>query len=414
MNAVGWVVFIALVADTGLRVVADWLNLRRADGRVPEVLADVYDSRRYGEAQAYLRVRTRFAWIRDSVGLVAVIGFWFAGGFAWLDHWTRALGQGPVVTGLVYIGSLAAARWVAAMPFDAYATFVIEARFGFNRTRIGTFVADRIKAAVLALGLGAPLAAAVIAFFDAAGAGGWWICWMLVTAFALGVQYLAPTWILPLFNRFTPLEDGPLRRAIVDYAAGIGFPLDNVVLMDGSRRSSRANAFFTGFGRHRRIVLFDTLVRGHDVDQLLGVLAHEMGHFKLGHIRSMTLMAVLQAGLMLFLLSFFLWWPPLFQAFFVQTPSIHGGLVFFALLYTPVEFFLGVFLQHRSRKNEMAADRYAAETTRAPLALARALKTLSRDNLSHLNPHPLFVWLNHSHPPLRERIEALEAAAGGR
>ncbi|MBI9087345.1 MAG: M48 family metallopeptidase [Desulfobacterales bacterium] len=409
MNWIGWVVLVVMLAEAGLRVAADLLNLRHCDGKVPRELADVYDPKRYAEAQAYLRARTRFGWVATGTHLTLVVGFWLFGGFSWLDIWTRGLGLGPIFTGLLYIGVLLLARWLTGLPLDLYATFVIETRFGFNRTTAGVFVSDLAKKMGLALLLGGPLVAGVLAFFLYAGPRGWWICWLLVTGFTLGVQYVAPTWILPLFNRFTPLADGPLREAIVAYAAGIDFPLDNVMVMDGSRRSSRSNAFFTGFGRHRRIALFDTLVQRHSVAELVGVLAHEMGHYKLRHIGVMTVLSILQVGLMLFVLSFFLSWQPLFDAFFVQSLSVHAGLVFFALLYTPVDLLLGLFLQRQSRKNEMAADRFAAETTAAPEALGLALKKLSVDNLTPLNPHPFYVWLNHSHPPILERIRALGA-----
>ena len=409
MNWIGWVVLTALLAETGLRVAADLFNLRRCNGAVPDELADVTDAKRYGETLAYLRARTRFGWVETATHLTAVLAFWFLGGFSWLDVWTRGLELGPVFTGLLYIGLLLAVRWVMGLPFDIYATFDIETRFGFNRTTAGVFVSDLAKKLVLALVLGGPLAAGVLVFFQSVGPHGWWICWLLITGFTLGVQYVAPTWILPLFNRFTPLADGPLREAIVYYATHIDFPLENVMVMDGSRRSSRSNAFFTGFGRHRRIVLFDTLVQRYTVAELVGVLAHEMGHYKLRHMATMTVLSLLQAGLMLFVLSFFLSWQPLFDAFFVQSPSVHAGLIFFALLYTPVDLLLGLLLQHRSRKNELAADRFAAETTGTAQALCLALKKLSVDNLTPLDPHPFYVWLNHSHPPVIERIRALGA-----
>ena len=409
MNWIGWVIVTALVAEAGLRMAADVANLRCMDGRIPDEFIGVYDSERYAKAQAYLKTRTRFAWVETVFDLALVMGFWFLHGFAWLDHWSRGLDLAPVLTGLVYVGGLILAKWVAGLPLDLYATFVIEARFGFNRTTAKVFASDLGKKIILAAVLGTPVAAGVLSFFHYAGPAGWWICWLLVSGFILAIQYVAPTWIMPLFNRFSPLEDGDLRQALFAYAARIDFPLENVMIMDGSRRSSRANAFFTGFGRHRRIVLFDTLVKNHDVDELLGVLAHEMGHYKLRHVAVMTGVALLQAGLLFFILSFFLSWPPLFHAFFVATPSVHAGLVFFALLYTPVDFFLGICTQWLSRKNELAADRFAAETTRSPQHLGRALKKLSVDNLTPIDPHPFYVWLNHSHPPALRRIRMLEA-----
>jgi STE24 endopeptidase len=221
------------------------------------------------------------------------------------------------------------------------------------------------------------------------------------------MQFAVPTWIMPLFNKFTPLEPGELKTAIMNYAESIGFPLKNVFVMDGSKRSSKANAFFAGFGRHKRIVLFDTLIKNHSVSELVGILAHEMGHYKKKHIYWMMLAGIVQSGIILYLLSLFISAPPLFEAFYMQQPSVYAGLVFFGVLYSPIDFFIGIFMQMFSRKNEYAADRFAAETTNRPNAFIRALKRLAVHNLSNLRPHPLYVFLNYSHPPILDRIEAI-------
>jgi STE24 endopeptidase len=219
---------------------------------------------------------------------------------------------------------------------------------------------------------------------------------------------VAPTWILPLFNKFTPLEDGALKNAILSYAARIRFPLENVFVMDGSKRSSKSNAFFTGFGKRKRIVLFDTLIKRHTPAELLSVLAHELGHYQKKHVLQVMVLGVLQTGLMLYLLSFFISYRGLFDAFYVIDKSVYAGLIFFSMLFAPVSFFIGIFVQMRSRRNELAADRFAAETTHDPQAMTNALKKLSVDNLSNLLPHPLYVFLNYSHPPVLQRINALQ------
>jgi STE24 endopeptidase len=264
------------------------------------------------------------------------------------------------------------------------------------------------KGVLLAILLGTPLLAGVLAFFEYAGPNAWWYCWIAVTLYMLGVQFIAPTWIMPLFNKFTPLEDGELKSAILNYAGSINFPIENVYVMDGSRRSSKSNAFFTGFGRHRRIVLFDTLIRQHTVGELLAVLAHEMGHYKKKHILQSMVLGILQMGVMLYLLSVFISYQGLFDAFYMPHKSVYAGLIFFGMLFSPLGFFIGIFMQMLSRRNETEADRFSVETTGAPDAMAAALKKLSMHNLSNLLPHPLYVFLNYSHPPVLERIKAIQ------
>jgi STE24 endopeptidase len=209
---------------------------------------------------------------------------------------------------------------------------------------------------------------------------------------------------MPLFNKFTPLESGELKSAILSYANSIKFPLENVYVMDGSRRSSKSNAFFTGFGKHKRIALFDTLIKQHTTNELLAVLAHEMGHYKKKHIMLSIILGILQTGLMLFLLSFFISYQGLFDAFYMDYTSVYAGLIFFAMLYSPLDFFIGMLMQMFSRRNETQADRFAVETTGDPQAMADALKKLSAHNLTNLTPHPFYVFLNYSHPPVLQRI----------
>jgi STE24 endopeptidase len=309
---------------------------------------------------------------------------------------------------MLYIAILLVLKAALDEPFRLYSTFVIEARFGFNKTTWRTYLMDRVKGTLLAVILGGPLLAAVLAFFQYAGQNAWWICWLVVTGFMLVIQYIAPTWIMPLFNRFEPLPEGELREAIMVYAGRINFHLDNIFVMDGSKRSTKSNAFFTGFGRHRRIVLFDTLIERHEVAELVAVLAHEMGHYKQKHILKMMLVGIAQAGLMFYVLSYFIAYPPLFRAFYLDQASVYAGLIFFGMLYAPLDGFLGLIVQHVSRRHEVAADRFAARTAPAPRAMVTALKKLSVHNLSNLQPHPFYVFLHYSHPPVLQRIESIE------
>jgi STE24 endopeptidase len=407
MNAVGIVILTALVGEYILNLISDRFNLRHLDPSVPDAFAEVYDADRYRRSQEYLRTTTRFGWIAGGVELGAFLIFWLAGGFPLLDAWVRSLELGPIVTGLIFIGALVLLQTAIQLPFDIYDTFVIEARFGFNRTTPKTFVADRLKGLALMAALGGPLLAGVLLFFEFAGPHAWLLCWGAVTLYLLAVQYIAPTWIMPLFNRFEPLADGDLRRRIFDYARSVGFPLDNVFVIDGSRRSEKSNAFFTGFGKHKRIALFDTLMERHPAREILAVLAHEIGHYKKRHILESLVIGIIHMGVVFYLLSLFLTAPPLFSAFYLDQPSVYAGLVFFGILYAPIELVLGLLLQMRSRKNEYDADRYAVRTTGDPDALAGALKTLSAHNLTNLTPHPFYVLLHYSHPPVLDRLRAI-------
>ncbi len=411
MNLIAVIILTTLLFCFLLEIAADILNLRMLRPDPPEGCRDIYDSERYRRSQEYLKVNTRFGWIRDGFDLLVFLLFWFAGGFDLLDKWVRTAGWGPVLTGIVYIGILLLLKSLVSLPFSVYATFVIEEVFGFNKTDWKTFAADRIRALLLSVFLGAPLLGAVLGFFEYAGNNAWWYCWIAVTAFMLLMQYVAPTWIMPLFNRFEPLEEGELRQAITDSADRADYPLSDVFVMDGSRRSAKSNAFFTGFGKKKRIVLFDTLIAQHTVPELLAVLAHEIGHCKKKHIRQNLIIGIVHMGIVFWLLSLFISRQELFDAFYMTHASVYAGMIFFGMLLTPIDFFLGILMQMLSRKNEFEADRFAVEITRNPAALIRALKKLTANNLSNLLPHPLYVFLHYSLPSIKERIRAINAVS---
>lgn len=407
MNSIAIIILGAIVVDFILNLVADGLNLKHLSSTLPGAFEGVYDPQRYRKSQQYLKANTQFGWVASTFNLLVLLVFWFAKGFPLLDRWVRSLDLGPILSGLIYIGILMLLKSVLALPFSVYATFVIEERFGFNKTTWSTYLADLLKSLALALLLGTPLLAAILAFFQYAGANAWLYCWVGVTLYMLVVQFVVPTWIMPLFNRFTPLKDGELKSAILSYAASINFPLENVYQMDGSRRSTKSNAFFTGFGKHKRIVLFDTLIRQHTTGELVAVLAHEMGHYKKKHVPQALILGILQTGLLLFLLSKFITFQGLFDAFYMPQQSVYAGLLFFAMLYAPIDFFVGILTQILSRKNETVADQFAAQTTGDPGSMVDALKKLAVHNLSNLTPHPFYVFLNYSHPPVLKRIQLL-------
>ena len=414
MNAFAIVILAALIGDYALSLFADALNLSRLRSEVPGPFKDVYDPEKYRKSQEYLRANTRFSRIVSTFDLAVLLVFWFSGGFQYVDGIVRFTGMGPIATGLAFVGVLILAKGVLSLPFAIYDTFVIEERFGFNRTTVKTFVMDRIKGVLLGVALGGPLLAAILWFFNYAGTLAWVYCWIAATLYSLFIHYIAPTWIMPLFNKFSELADGDLKTAIFAYADSIRFPLNSVHVMDGSKRSRKSNAFFTGFGKNKRIVLFDTLVENHTAGELVAVLAHEMGHYKKKHILKGMLLGILETGLIFYLLSVFISSEGLFEAFFMEHISVYAGLVFFGMLFAPLEFFLGLVTLAISRKNEYEADRFAVTTTRAKGPMIAALKKLSVDNLSNLLPHPLYVFLSYSHPPILDRIAAIEGTDVGR
>jgi len=408
INCYSIIILPALVEQFLLHLVANLLNIIALRLELPPELEGIYPQEKYHNSQNYTRVNTRFTVAESAFMLVALLAFWFSGGFSYLDQVVRGWGFTPLVNGLLYIGILALAYTLLSLPFSIYATFVIEERFGFNRTTRRTFVLDLLKKLGLAMLLGGALLACLLLLLEHAGTHAWLYCWAAVAAYSLVVQFVAPTWIMPLFNKFTPMAHGELRDAIFNYAASVSFPVKNVFVMDGSRRSARANAFFTGFGHNKRIALYDTLIEKQTVPEMVSILAHEVGHYKKKHILKGIIIGVLHTGFLLFLLSIFLGSAGLYLAFGIEQPSIYTGLLFFGMLYTPIELLLSLGMNMLSRRHEYEADRFAAETAGAPHSLIEALKKLSSDNLSNLTPHPFYVFLNYSHPTLLQRLHAIE------
>jgi STE24 endopeptidase len=398
-----------LVGHLALEWIVARLNLSRLDPQLPDEFSGFYDREKYARSQRYARERTRFSLLQGTITTVVTLLFILLGGFNLVDRLARSLVSEPVLTGLVFTSALSVLSGILSLPFSVYHTFVIEARYGFNRTTVKTFVLDLLKGLLLAVLIGAPLLALVLWLFGAAGKSAWLVVWVAVTVLQLFMTYLAPVIIMPLFNKFTPLEEDDLKNKVEAYAREQGFKLKGIFKMDGSRRSSKANAFFTGLGRHRRIVLFDTLIEKHPPDELLTILAHEIGHFKLGHIRKMMFASIMHTGLLLFLLSLFIRNPGLFAAFGMEHLSIYASLVFFGFLYSPISTFLSIAMNCLSRRHEYAADRFSVCTTGGPEAFITALKRLSVDSLTNLTPHPLKVFIEYSHPPVLQRIRALRA-----
>lgn len=407
MNPYFVIILFALLIEYFLELIAALLNLKTLSANLPKEFEGIYDAETYKKSQSYTRTRTVFGIFESTFSLTITLLFWFLGGFNYLDVIVRDWQFGSVFTGIIYIGILIIVRSILSMSFSIYSTFVIEERFGFNKTTPKVFIADLVKGILLSVVLGFPLLIGILALFEYAGTLAWLYCWIAASVFILFVQFIAPTWIMPLFNKFTALQDGELRESIVSYAKSVKFPLQGIYVMDGSKRSSKSNAFFTGFGKNKRIALFDTLIQRHSVPELVAVLAHEIGHFKKKHIIQGMIISVLHMGFMFFMMSVFITQRGLFDGFFMENVSVYAGLLFFGMLFTPLEFILSLALNAISRKNEYEADRFAVETMKSSEPFVDALKKLSKDNLSHLTPHPFYVKMNYSHPPVVERIRAI-------
>lgn len=413
MNAFGAVLFFTLLLMFVVKIVSELLNLKSAATGLPLEFVGIFDEEAYRKSGEYLGATTRLSLVASAVDLFFLLFFWFSGGFNLLDQFLRGYGFNQIVNGVLYIAILLLLQSLIDLPFSIYKTFVIEEKFGFNKTTPTVFVTDLLKTLLLAALLGTPLLAGVLWFFETTGSLAWLWAWCGVTIVSLLLQYIAPTWIMPLFNKFVPLEEGELKHAIMEYAGTVHFPLSGLYVLDGSKRSAKANAFFTGFGKRKRIALFDTLISAHPVQELVAVLAHEIGHFKKKHIIITMVLSFLNLGLLFFLLSLFMNNRSLFDAFFMKDLSVYGSLLFFSLLYTPVEWVLSIVMQALSRKHEYEADAYAVSSYTHGASLSEALKKLSRNNLSNLTPHPLYVFLNYSYPPVLQRILRIKERVAG-
>lgn len=390
-----------------------WLDLRndKSWGKpIPPELEGIYDEERYHKAQQYHRESRRISLISGSLSTVISLLFLGFKGFAWLHLEVSAYTSQPILQALAYFGLLSLGGGILGLPFDLYSTFVIEEKYGFNKMTWKTYVADKLKGIVLGAIIGGGLLSAFVAFYTYAGPLFWLYAWVLFSVFSIFMAMFYTSWIVPLFNKLTPLENGPLREQIEQFAERVQFPLTNIFVIDGSKRSSKANAYFSGLGSKKTIVLFDTLIKEHSDAELVSVLAHEVGHYKKKHIRTSIILSVLHMGLLLFILSLFLSRPELSQALGLQTevPVFHLGLIAFTMLYSPFSFITGIFMNRLSRKNEFEADDFAKEHTGTGEHLIAALKKLSGNHLSNLQPDKWYVFFHYSHPPLLERVRNLK------
>tara|TARA_B100001123_G_C15326606_1_gene1029755 strand:+ start:1619 stop:2860 length:1242 start_codon:yes stop_codon:yes gene_type:complete len=408
MNIIFWIILIALVIDFAIGLVSTILNLRSLQTKPPETLADIYDDTEYKTSQEYTLAQSKFGLLTGSIKLVLLLVFWFAGGFNYIDERVLEFGWNDIWSGVAFIGIISIALLILNIPLSLYSTFVIEERFGFNKTTYKTYILDTVKSIVLSLVIGLPCLIAILYFFEYTGDYSWLYVWIFISITSLVISIIGPIWIMPIFNKFTPLETGELRDAIVEYAKMVDFKFNNIYVIDGSKRSAHSNAFFTGFGKTKRIALFDTLIDQLDTKEIVSVIAHEVGHSKKKHVLLGISMGIIHTGILLFALSLMLESEMLFDAFFMKNTSIYASIVFFGFLFTPIEMVVSLFMQSISRRNEHEADYWAVSTTTNEINLISGLKKLAQKNLSNLSPHPLYVTLNYSHPPLSRRIESIK------
>ncbi len=387
--------------------VLDFLNARHFDDPLPSEIADVYDQEAYRKSQSYKKERFKFGIFTSTLSLVATLLFFFLDGFAYVDALARSISENSIVIALVFFGIIAAAASILSLPFSYYSTFVIEEKYGFNKTTMGTFVMDKVKGMLMTALIGGPLLALIIWFYEFAGSNFWLYAWAVITVFSILLNMFYARLIVPLFNKQTPLETGELRSKIETYAGKVGFTLEKIFVIDGSKRSTKANAYFSGFGSEKRVTLYDTLINDLDDEEIVAVLAHEVGHYKKKHIVINLIASVITTGFTLWILSLLVGNPELSEALGVTQASFHIGLIAFGILFTPISELTGLLMNFLSRKFEYQADNYAKKTYSGE-PLISALKKLSKNSLSNLTPHPAYVFAHYSHPTLLQRFRNLK------
>lgn len=386
--------------------ILDTLNAKHYNDALPSELQDVYDDAEYKKSQRYKATNYKFGLLTSTFSLLLTLGFFFFDGFAYVDQIARQLTEHSILITLIFFGIIMLGSDVLTTPFSYYKTFVIEEQFGFNKTTRKTFILDKIKGWFMTIFIGSLILGALTWFYQTTGSTFWIYAWLLITVFTVFVNLFYSRLIVPIFNKQSPLEVGSLRTAISDYANTVGFNLDKIYIIDGSKRSTKANAYFSGFGNEKRVTLYDTLVNDLNEDEIVAVLAHEVGHYKKKHIIFNLTTSVILTGFTLYILSLLIGNPMLSEALGVATPSFHIGLIAFGILYSPLSEITGLLMNWFSRKFEYQADNYAKTTFKSE-PLITSLKKLSKNSLSNLTPHPAYVFMHYSHPTLLERIKNL-------
>jgi STE24 endopeptidase len=402
-----YIIIAIIIIDFIIDKILDTLNAKHFDDPIPQELSDVYNKEEYEKSQGYKKERYRFGIITSTFSVLLTLGFIIFDGFAWVDDIARNFSDNAILVALIFFGIIMIGSDILTTPFSWYSTFVIEEKYGFNKTTKKTFFLDKIKGWFMMIILGGGILALIVWFYQFAGNDFWWYAWILVAVFSIFLNMFYAKLMVPLFNKQSPLEEGSLRTKIETYAKSVGFTLDNIFIIDGSKRSTKANAYFSGFGKEKRITLFDTLVKDLEEEEIVAVLAHEVGHYKKNHIIVNLLASVLTTGFTLWLLSLFVGSPALSQALGVEEPSFHIGLIAFGILYSPISEITGLLMNYLSRKFEYQADNYAKNTYGAA-PLISSLKKLTKNSLSNLTPHKAYVFMHYSHPTLLQRFRNLK------
>ena len=406
-NTLFYILISILIISFIVDKVLDALNAKHYKDPIPPELSDVYEEEDYLKSQNYKKANDRFSSIASSISLVVTLFFFYLDGFAFVDEWARTFSDNTIIIALLFFGSIMFASDLLSTPFSYYHTFIIEEKFGFNKTTLKTFLVDKIKGWLMSAILGALLLSIIIWFYESVGSNFWLYAWGIIAVFVFFMNMFYARLIVPLFNKQTPLCDGSLKTKIQDYAQKVGFKLDKIVVIDGSKRSTKANAYFSGFGSEKRVTLFDTLIKDLEEEEIVAVLAHEVGHYKRKHILFNLIISILIMGFTFWLLSLFIGNPILSEALNVASPSFHIGLIAFGILYSPISELTGLVMNFISRKFEYQADNYAKETFDAA-PLISGLKKLNKNNLSNLTPHPAYVFVYYSHPTLLQRYHNMK------
>ncbi|UWX55991.1 M48 family metallopeptidase [Maribacter litopenaei] len=401
-------ILIILIGDFILTTILNYLNAKKFADPIPAEVQDVYDPDEYKKSQEYKLANYRFGIVTSTFSLLLIVGFLVFGGFGLVDTLVGRVTENQILQALLFFGIIMIGSDFTGTPLSYYQTFVIEEKFGFNKTTLKTFLLDKIKSWLMTIVIGGILLSLVIWFFQWAGKSFWVYTWILIGVFTLFMNLFYSKLIVPLFNKQEALEAGTLKQKIEKYASQVGFELNNIFVINGSKRSTKANAYFSGFGKEKRVTLYDTLINDLEEDEIVAVLAHEIGHYKKNHIIFNLVSSILLTGFMLFILSLFINNPSISLAVGVDRPSFHAALIGFGILYSPISELTGLLMNHFSRKFEYQADDFAKKTFAAP-PLITSLKKLSKNSLSNLTPHPTYVFVHYSHPPLVERIRNLKA-----
>ena len=406
-NIIFYLILIIPVSGFIIERYLDHLNAKMWSVTLPEKLKGICDEEEYKKTQLYQKDNNRLSLLSSSFNLVLILVVIIFGGFALIDSLAREFTVNMVIISLIFFGIIGFSSDLINIPFSCYDTFVIEKKYGFNTMTIRTFITDHIKSWFIAILVGIPVLGLITWFYYKTGKNFWIYAWCLITVFSVFINLFYSELIVPLFNKQTPLQEGPLRTQIEEFAQKTGFILKNIYIIDGSKRSTKANAYFSGFGPKKRIVLYDTLSKELTDTEIVAVLAREIGHYKKKHVLLNLIFSVLLTGLMLFLFSLVVNSPGLSIALGSQNTSFHLGLIVFGILYSPLSLLIGMLTNYISRRNEFAADRFVKDNFK-PEILAEALKKLSVKNLSNMMPHPVYVFFHYSHPPLLSRLEKLE------